>query len=188
MAGWATVWRLLLNMNVPKLKLSCEHLGIKANRLLLPIDLAKCPLEIFQLANGFTKPFDGEIVLLYVLDQRKNARRSELAEIDLRRAKRHLERLGHLYLSPKVQASFRVRVGIPHEEILAEATETSVDLILFPTFNPSIWRKLAGIICGETLRNLVACARCRVFVIDVQTRFNCFRRWAKEEAFGQCTR
>jgi nucleotide-binding universal stress UspA family protein len=174
-------------MNVPKLKLSCEHFGIKANRLLLPIDLAKCPLEIFQLANGFTKPFDGEVVLLHVLDPREEARGSDDAGINLRRAQRHLERLGLLYLSPKVQASFRVRVGIPHEEILAEATATNVDLILFPTFIPSIWSRLAGFIYGETVRNLVAGARCRVFVIDVQTRFNCFRRWAKEESFSQCT-
>jgi nucleotide-binding universal stress UspA family protein len=174
-------------MNVPKLKLSCEHFGIKANRLLLPIDLTKCPLEIFQLANGFTKPFDGEIVLLYVLDQRKNARRNDLAEINVRRAKRHLERLGHHYLSPKIGTSFRVRVGIPHEEILAEATATNVDLILCPNFQPSIWKRLAGIICGETVRHVVAGAHCQVFVIDVQTRFNCFRRWAKEKSFSQCT-
>ena len=174
-------------MNVPKLKLSCEHFGIKARCLLLPIDLAKCPLEIFQLANGFTKPFDGEIVLLYVLDQRRNAPRRELAEIKICRAKRHLERLAHFYLNPMIEASFRVRVGIPHEEILAEATAANADLILFPTFAPSIWRRLAGFIYGETVRNLVAASHCRVFVIDVQTRFNCFRRWAKEEPFSQCT-
>jgi nucleotide-binding universal stress UspA family protein len=174
-------------MNIPKLKLSCEHFGIKANRLLLPIDLTKCPLEIFQLANGLTKPFDGEIVLLYVLDQGKLAPQRELAEIEIRRAKRHLERLGHHYLSPKLQASFRVRTGVPHEEILAEATETNVELILFPTFRPSIWRQLVGFIYRETVRNLVAAAPCRVFVIDVQTRTNCFRRWAKEESLSQCT-
>jgi nucleotide-binding universal stress UspA family protein len=174
-------------MNVPKLKLSCEHFGIKANRLLLPIDLAKCPLEIFQLANGFTKPFDGEVVLLHVLDPRQEARGGDDAGIYLRRAQRHLERLGLLYLSPKVRASFRVRVGIPHEAILAEATATNVDLILCPNFQPSIWKRLAGIICGETVRHVVAGAHCQVFVIDVQTRFNCFRRWAKEKSFSQCT-
>ena len=174
-------------MKMPRAKLSLELLGIKSNRLLLPIDLTKCPLEIFQLANGFTKPFDGEIVLLHVLDQRKNRMQDGLAEIHLRRARRHLERLAHYYLNPTVEASVRVRVGIPHEEILAEATAADTDLILFPTFIPSIWRRLAGIIPGETVRNLVAGARCRVFVVDVHTRFNCFRRWAKEEALGQCT-
>jgi len=169
-------------MKMPKLKLSCEHFGIKTDRLLLPIDLAKCPLEIFQLANGFTKPFDGEIVLLHVLDQRQNARRRDLDGIKLRQAQRHLERLGHDYLSPAVEASCRVRLGIPHKEILAEVTATKVDLILFPAFPPSIWKRLAGLVHGETVRNLVACAPCRIFVVDVQTRFNCFRRWAKEEA------
>jgi nucleotide-binding universal stress UspA family protein len=174
-------------MNMLRPKLSFDHLGIKANRLLLPIDLAKCPPEIFPVANGLTKPFEGEIVLLHVLDRRKNATRRGISEIDLRRAERHLERIGNDFLRPTVEAAFRVRVGIPHEEILAEATATNVDLILLPTFVPSIWRRLAGFIYGETVRNLVVGTPCRVFVVDVQTRFNCFRRWAKEESCSQCT-
>jgi hypothetical protein len=138
------------------------------------------------LANGFTKPFDGEVILLHVLDRRKNAMRGERIVNDLRRAKRHLERLGHDYLSPTIEASFRVQVGIPYEVILAEAAAAKVDLILFPTFIPSLWRRLAGFIYGETVRNLVASACCRIFVIDVHTRFNCFRRWANEDSFGPC--
>jgi nucleotide-binding universal stress UspA family protein len=174
-------------MNVPKLKLSCEHFGIKARCLLLPVDLAKCPLEIFQLANGFTKPFDGEIVLLHVLDGRKHAMRSEPAELDRHRATRHLERLGRDFLSPTIEASFRVRVGIPHDEILAEATATNADFILIPTFVPSIWRILAGVIHGETVRNLVGKASCRIFVVEVQTRFNCFRQWSDDQELNPWT-
>jgi nucleotide-binding universal stress UspA family protein len=174
-------------MNAPLPRLSFDRLGIKADRLLLPIDLAKCPLEIFPVANGFTKPFHGEVVLLHVLDRRKNGVPRDVGEIDLHRAVRHLERIGHDYLSPTVEASFRVRIGIPHEEIRAEAAATNTDLILLPTFVPPIWRRLAGFIYGETVRNLAVGAPCRVFVVDVRTRFNCYRRWAGEEACSQCT-
>jgi nucleotide-binding universal stress UspA family protein len=174
-------------MKTPRPRLSFDRLGIKADRLLLPIDLAKCPLEIFPVVNGFTKPFHGEVVLLHVVDRRKNGVPRGVGEIDLRRAERHLERIGHDYLSPTVEASFRVRIGIPHAEILAEAKATNVDLILLPTFVPPIWRRLAGFIYGETVRNLAVGAPCRVFVVDVRTRFNCFRRWAEEEVCSQCT-
>jgi len=174
-------------MQTPRPKLSFDRLGIKADRLLLPIDLAKCPQEIFPVANGFTKPFHGEVVLLHVLDRRKNGRSRDFGEVELHRAVRHLERIGRGYLVPTVEASFRVRMGIPHEEIRAEAAATNADLILLPAFAPAIWRRLTGFIYGETVRNLVVGAPCRVFVADVRTRFNCFRYWAREEACTPCT-
>jgi nucleotide-binding universal stress UspA family protein len=172
-------------MNAPLSKLSCDNFGIKANRLLLPIDLAKCPPEIFPLANGFTKPFGGQIVLLHVLQPGMPTLRVGGSDIDLRRSKRHLEHLAREYLRPATNVEFRVRVGVPHEEILAEATTSEVDLILLPTFTPSIWRKLAGSSYGETSRHLVASGSCRMFVVDVRTHFNCFRRWANGESCGQ---
>ena len=100
----------------------------------------------------------------------------------------HLERIGRDYLSPTVEASFRVRKGVPHEEIRAEAEATNPDLILVPTFVPSIWERLAGFIYGETVRSLVAGVPCRTFVVEVRTRFNCFRRWAGEETTNRCMR
>jgi nucleotide-binding universal stress UspA family protein len=173
-------------MNAPRPKLSFDRLGIKADRLLLPIDLAKCPSEIFPVANGLTKPFHGEIILLHVLDRRKNGVPRDVGEFEFRRAERHLERLGHDYLTPTIEASFRVRIGIPHEEIRAEAAAANTDLILLPTFAPSFWRRLGGVPYGETVRSLVGGAPCRVFVVDVQARFNCFRRWAAEETTDRC--
>ena len=172
-------------MNTPRPRLSFDRLGIKADRLLLPIDLAKCPLEIFPVANGFTKPFHGEIVLLHVLDRRRKGVSGDIGEIDLRRAECYLERIGHDYLTPTIDASFRVRIGIPHEEIRAEAAAANTDLILLPTFAPSFWRRLGGFAYGETARGLVGSAPCRVFVVDVRAHFNCFRRWAGEETTSQ---
>lgn len=173
-------------MNTPRPRLSFDRIGIKADRLLLPIDLAKCPLEIFPVANGFTKPFHGEIVLLHVLDRRTKGVSGDIGEIDLRRAECCLERIGHDYLTPTIDASFRVRIGIPHEEIRAEAEAANTDLILLPTFAPSFWRRLGGLPYGETVRSLVVGAPCRVFVVDVRTRINCFRCWTGEETANRC--
>jgi len=155
------------------------------DRLLLPIDLERCPLEIFPSANGFAKPFGGEIVLLHVLDRRPGAGRRSAGARDCRRAELHLERIGRDYLRPTVEARSRVRIGIPHEEIFAEATEARAELILLPVYAPSLWRRLVGSGHGETVRNLVAGAPCAVFVVDVRARFNCYRRWAGVESLSQ---
>ena len=175
-----------MTMSAPLSKLSCDNLGMKVNRLLLPIDLAKCPLEIFAVANGFTKPFGGEVVLLHVIDPQSDAGRGAIDAIDRDQAARHLERLGRDHLRPTVEATCRVRSGIPHEEIIAEATATNANLILLPTFAPSIWRRWAGLAYGKTTRSLVIGAPCNVLVVDVRTRFNCFRRWARKESFRPC--
>jgi nucleotide-binding universal stress UspA family protein len=172
-------------MSAPFTRLACADFGIMADRLLLPVDLEKCPLEAFPLANGFSRPFGGEIVLLHVLEHRTNAMQVGGRDVELRRAKRHLERLGREHLRPTVDASFRVRVGIPHEEILAEATASGVELILLPVFAPSFLEKLLRSSCGETARNLVVGTVCRVFVFDVRERFNCLRRWADEGPPGR---
>ncbi|MGD1032493.1 MAG: universal stress protein [Opitutaceae bacterium] len=160
---------------------SFRDFGMKARRLLLPIDLAKCPPEIFPFANDLVPPFEGEIVLLNVLDRRTNAIPFRGSGSNFRRAELLLARLAGEFVRPAVEASPRVRIGDPCEEILAEATANDVDLILLPTFIPSIWRRWLGPRCAETARNLITQASCRVLVVDVRTHFNCFRRWPGEE-------
>jgi len=171
-------------MSAPFAKLPCDSFGPRAHRLLLPIDLAKCPPEIFPLANGFTQPLGGEIILLYVLTRLTPKTQVVGSDAELRGVKRQLARVGRYYLRPTVEGVCRVRVGTPHREILAEAADSGVDLILLPVFAPSIWRRLVGANPGETARNLTAEASCRVFVVDVRARFNCMRRWAGQEHLG----
>ena len=180
----ATAWRSWPTMNRRTAKLSYDSFGIKANRLLLPLDLAKCPLELFPRANGFAKPFEREIVLLHVLERRTNAMPGGFNDMTIRQAERQLERIGRDYLRPTVGTVFRVLTGTPHEEILREATAANADLLLSPTFAPSLWEKWTGRECGLTARNLVGNAPCRIFVVDMQKHFNCFRHWAREEASG----
>ena len=160
---------------------SFAQFGMKADRLLLPIDLAKCPTEAFALAADIVPAFKGEVVLLHVLDRRANAVPFRGSGTNFRRAELLLERIASEFMPHSVAASARVRIGTPHEEILAEATANDVDLILLPTFTPTIWRRLLGPRCAQTARSLVAEASCRVLVVDVRTHFNCFRRWPGQE-------
>jgi nucleotide-binding universal stress UspA family protein len=154
---------------------------MEVGRLLLPIDLKRCPFEIFSLANGFTKPFGGEVILLNVLDSR-SAAAGKVRE----RARLHLEHLARDFMRSSVEVLPRVRAGLPHEEIFAEAAEAKADLILLPVHAPSIWRRLAGPGYGSTARNVVSGACCGVFVVNVRTRFNCLRRWRAQESPRHC--
>jgi nucleotide-binding universal stress UspA family protein len=168
-------------MNTALSKLSFSNFGMAAGRLLLPIDLKKCPFEVFPLANGFARPFDGEIVLLHVIDSA-----SESSGRQLDTARRHLEHIARDFLRSSVEVRFRVRTGLPHEEIFIEASETKADLILLPVFAPSLWKRLVGAGSRSTARNIIGGAPCRVFVVDVRTRFNCLRRWNADAPSRRC--
>jgi nucleotide-binding universal stress UspA family protein len=168
-------------MNTPLSRLSCSNFGMEVGRLLLPIDLRRCPLEVFPLANGFAKPFGGEVVLLHVVDPRSAA-----ADSERRRAHRHLEHLARDFVRSSIEVLPRVRAGLPHEEIFAEAAEAKADLILLPVYPPSIWRRIMGPGYGSTARNVVSGASCGVFVVNVRTSFNCLRRWSTRASTRQC--
>lgn len=154
---------------------------MEVGRLLLPIDLRRCPFEVFPMANGFIKPFGGEVVLLHVLDSRSAA-----AAQAREKAQFHLEHLGRDFMRSSVEVRPRVRAGLVHEEIFAEAAETKADLILLPIFAPSIWRRLVGPGFGSTGRYVVSGASCGVFVVNVRTRFNCLRHWGAQASPRHC--
>lgn len=164
-----TAWLLAHTDEAAPQQRAVNSLGMTSGRLLLPIDLARCPPEIFPLATGLTRPVNGEIVLLHVLD--RHARR----RIDGGQAERHLRRIGRDYLHVFAQLCYRVRSGIPHEEIAAEAEEQDADMILLPVFAPSIWRRIAGSGYGATVRNLVSSASREILVMDVRQRIDCLR-------------
>ena len=126
------------------------------------------------------------MVLLHVLDRRLDADHHKADEDERGNAERHLRRIGRDYLPATIEARFHVRIGIPHEEIIAEAASTGANLILLPVFAPSIWRRLDRSGYGETVRTLVGRAPCGVFVVDARTRFNCLRRWALERSSDRC--
>jgi nucleotide-binding universal stress UspA family protein len=148
---------------------------------LLPIDLKKCPFEVFSLANGFTKPFGGEVVLLHVLDPRSAGTGAAREKANL-----HLEHLARDFMRSSIEVRPRVRAGLAHEQIFAEATEAKADLILLPVYAPSIWRRLVGPGFGSTARYVVSGASCGVFVVNVRTRFNCLRHWGAEASPRRC--
>ena len=94
---------------------------MKPERILLPLDIRKCPLEVFSVANGFARHPGATVILLHVVTLNIAAPEKRVYEELGRDAHWYLERLARGCLHPGVATTIRVRVGKPAEEILAEA-------------------------------------------------------------------
>jgi|ERR1017187_6217610 nucleotide-binding universal stress UspA family protein len=106
-------------------------------RILVPVDIAKWPVEIFSVANTFAKQPGATVILLHVVTLNIAAPEKGVYEQLGREAQWHLGRLAHGCLRPGITTVGRVRFGKPAEEILAEAADGNVDLIVLGSKPPS---------------------------------------------------
>src|SRR5260370_33019839 len=103
-----------------------------------------------------------------------------------REARWYLKRLADQYLEPGISTLVRVRMGNLAEEILAEAGERNVDLVILPTYGPSFWTRLKSLLKKSSIpiacpmvERIVREATCGVFVAVGKTRFNCEQAWGR---------
>ena len=145
--------------------------GPGVRRLLIPIDLSRCSLDTFSVANGLVASCGGAATLLYVLP----ARAARPIGLERTLAGHHLSSLGRRYLRAGVSSHPRVRVGPPHQEIIEEAAASASELILLPVPARAAWGRLFRRPYGRTALGVIASAPCRVFVVEVHRFFNCLR-------------
>jgi hypothetical protein len=124
--------------------------------ILLPLDLARCPVEAFDLANLNAACSGAEVTLLYVQDP--------AADPELARAR--LEYVGRRFLERRVRWRPRVRAGAVAGEILAEAREAAVGLLVLPTLPSPWWRRLAGGRCGRVVREIARSVDCELVICE----------------------
>jgi nucleotide-binding universal stress UspA family protein len=159
---------------------------MKPQRILLPIDTAKCPLEVFAVVNGFAWRPEVTVILLHVVNLNIVAPENRVYEELGREVYSHLSRLAHEYIHPFASTSVRVRAGQPEEEILAEAAEQKADLIILPSWGPSWWGRLTsawkrqpGATVSRWVQRIVRKAACAVSIVNVKSRFNCQKAWGR---------
>lgn len=166
---------------------------MKPEKILIPVDTAKCPLEVFAVANGFACRPEVTVILLHVVNLNIVAPENRVYEELGREVYSHLGRLAHEYIHPFASTAVRVRAGQPEQEILAEAAEQKVDLIILPSWGPSWWARLTAplknqpdVTLSRWAQNIVRNAACVVSVVNVKTRFNCEQAWGRRarEAAG----
>jgi nucleotide-binding universal stress UspA family protein len=142
---------------------------MKPERILLPIDVAKCPLEVFQVVNGFVERPGVTVILLHVVPLRILAPENRIYDELGREAQSCLHQLARKCVHPMAAARIRVRVGEPAREILTEAREANADLIILPVHRVPFWKRLCGSFFPRTIERVIREAPCGVFVMDVKT-------------------
>jgi nucleotide-binding universal stress UspA family protein len=153
-----------------------------AERILLPLDIRKCPLEVFSVINGCAKYPGATVTLLHVVNLNIAAPENRVFEEFERDARWHLERLARGCLRRDIAATIRVRVGKPAEEILAEAAGGNADLIVLPWYRPPAWNRLLGPILPGVVEQVTRKAPCHVFQASTQDRFDCEGVWGRSRS------
>jgi nucleotide-binding universal stress UspA family protein len=159
---------------------------MKPERILLPIDVTRCPLEVFDLVNGFAKRPEVTLVLLHAVNLNIQGAPNRLYKELAEEAHWYLGRLAESHIHPTASTLTHVRLGWPADEILAEAKAENVDLIILPTYGPSFWNRLKGLWTNayvppvsDLAARLIREAACGVFVVLAKTRFNCEKAWGR---------
>jgi nucleotide-binding universal stress UspA family protein len=154
---------------------------MKTDRILLPIDLARCPLDALPLVNSLAGRSRVTVILLHVVHLNILAPENRIYTELCQEAEHRLERLAREYVHPLVDTCVRVRLGDPFKEIVAEAREQQVHLIILPTFKCSFWRRFFTPVVAKVAEKLTRNAPCPVYAMRANTPFNCEERWRQRE-------
>ena len=160
--------------------------AMRPERILLPLDVERCPLEAFEVVNGFARESPMTVILLHVVELNIAAPGGRVYEELGKEAEFYLERLAEKHMDRMATTMVHVRTGRPADEILAEADAERVDCIILPTFGPSFWRRVTGIwkadrnpVLSTLVQRLVSRARCGVFLVQVRASFDCEMAWGR---------
>jgi nucleotide-binding universal stress UspA family protein len=148
-------------------------------RILVPVNIAKWPVEVFFVANSIAELPNSAVTLLHVVTLNIAAPEKGVYEQLGRDAQWHLERLARGCLRPGITTLSRVRFGKPAEEILAESADGNVDLIVLASKPPSFWSRFVAPILPRVVERIVREASCGVFLTTAKKWFNCENIWGR---------
>jgi nucleotide-binding universal stress UspA family protein len=162
------------------------HEDMKHEKILLPIDVARCPLEGFAFLNGFARRPEVTVLLLHVVNLNIAPPENRVFHELAAEANAYLRHLADQHLAPIATTVTHVRIGEPAKEILAEAHAENPDLIILPTYGPSFWNRLKAVwnpacypLLSPLVEKVIRKAGCGVFVVAAKTRFNCQEAWGR---------
>ena len=148
-------------------------------RILLPLDIRKWPVEVFSAANGLANHPGATVILLHVVTLSIAVPEKGVYEALARDAHSQLKRLARGCLRPGITTVTRVRFGKPAEEILSEAAADSVDLIVLPSYPLSFLSRFFGPLLPRIVERVIREAPCGVFLTTAKSRYNCEQMWGR---------
>jgi nucleotide-binding universal stress UspA family protein len=157
---------------------------MKTEKILLPIDTRKCPLEILSLTNGLAARTQSAVTLLHVVTLNILAPETRIYDELAAETRFYLECLAQEYLRAATSTSIRVRFGKLSEELIKQSREEPTDLIVLQNDGSSLLRRLTGIwkrsfnpMLSPPVEKVVREANCGVLVVSGKGNLDCEVTW-----------
>jgi len=143
---------------------------VSVNHILLPFDFSIHSKNALRYAVLMAKEFDASLHLVYVVEPTLYPADLGFGQVVLPEVEDDLVEEGEKqllsiikdHIGKDVQATSVVRRGKPHQEILQEAEERKIDLIIVPTHGHT---GVEHILFGSTAERIVRNAKCPVMTL-----------------------
>lgn len=143
---------------------------LNIKKILVPIDFSDYSKSAFKYAQEFSRYFDAEIILIYVVEPMVYPPDFSMGQIAIptidieldKRAKEELEKLARNEIQPDTKFQIVIKTGKPFVEIIQTASELDVDLIIIATHGHS---GVEHILFGSTAEKVVRKAPCPVLTL-----------------------
>jgi nucleotide-binding universal stress UspA family protein len=142
----------------------CErsHATMNSKRVLIPLDLMRSPCDALIFARNMAADQPVSVTLLYVLNLNIVAPGRQIYDELCVESERALQRLAKFFFGAEWAAHVVVRVGAPHEEIVAEAKAESADLIILSGPERRSWKHLLH---SGTTQKIIDASPCPALVL-----------------------
>lgn len=143
---------------------------LKIKKILVPIDFSDYSKAALRYAVNFTKLFNAEIILIYVVEPVIYPPDFSMGQIAIPtvttefddRAKEELKKLAKNEIPSETNVTTILKTGKPFVEIIDTASELDVDIIIIATHGHS---GVEHILFGSTAEKVVRKAPCPVLTI-----------------------
>jgi nucleotide-binding universal stress UspA family protein len=135
---------------------------MNGKRILIPVNLLKGSFDALQFAQGLADEVPIHLTLLNVVNLNVVQLESRIYDEVCAESEAALEKLAKHFFGDSLSVHINVRVGRPHEEIVAEAGAESSELIIMAGPKPSRWKRLLGL---GTIERVVRSAPCPTLVL-----------------------
>jgi nucleotide-binding universal stress UspA family protein len=135
---------------------------MNSKNVLIPLDLVRSPCDALIFARNMAADMPVCVTLLYVLNLNIAPPGRQIYDELCEESEAALRKLARFFFGADRAPRVVVRVGAPHEEIVAEAKAESADLIILSGPQRRSWRQLLRL---GTTQKIIASSPCPALVL-----------------------
>ena len=135
---------------------------MNSKRILVPVNLPKSSFNSLLFAQGLVNEVPIHVTLLNVVNLNVVRLESRIYNEVCAESEAALKKLAKHFFGDSPSVRINVRVGRPHEEIIAEADAELSELIIMASPKPACWKRFLGL---GTVERVVRNARCPTLVL-----------------------